>query len=151
MHEPTPPSSTILREQLIGEHAHFEVVSNRIVAAMEAQDFVAVLENWRELVTRIRMHFETEEKFLIPVLLDASLVHTRTIIQEHRHIRDRIDELEEAFESGTARLEAMRVFVGELRAHLMHEDSVLYTRVSLDPEELGALLRAAKPTDDKPE
>jgi hemerythrin-like domain-containing protein len=50
----------------------------------------------------------------------------RALLEEHKHFRKKLAELSTAVDLHTLRLEPVRDFVDQLRAHARREDSTLY-------------------------
>ena len=72
------------------------------------------------------MHLRVEESSMIPALQRVAPTDARVLLEEHRHIRTRLTELGVALDLHTIRLESVRAFVDELRAHAKSEDRMLY-------------------------
>ncbi len=68
---------------------------------------------------------DEEERELIPFLAGVSERDVRVIIQEHRHIRDRVADLDAAFAAGHARPADLDDLAAVLRAHFRNEQRML--------------------------
>jgi hemerythrin len=140
----TGPSSTAVRDRFLADHRELENLFARLLVAFEASDRAGIEALWNEFYDRISSHFDAEERFMIPRLFVAHPRDARAILAEHRHIRSRLSELGYRVDLHFVPLEITPGFVDELRAHIRHEDDVLYRWAddNLAPEEQSALLAA---------
>ena len=115
-----------IRERLVADHRRVDELLGRMQRAAEAKDREALSAIFTEFDAGLRSHLEAEEKFLLPSLLRDRARDGRVILEEHKHIRARLLELAAAVDLHTVRVEDVRVFGAELRAHARHEDTLLY-------------------------
>jgi hypothetical protein len=120
------PTQTALREHLLADHRSLEQQIDQLVTACEANDQARMEALWTDFETRLTAHLEMEELHIVPLLLERHRRAGRAIIEEHKHIRRRLDELGTAVDLHHLRLEALRRFLDELRAHAKTEDSLMY-------------------------
>ena len=78
---------------------------------------------WDDFKTDLLHLFQEEERELIPLFADFSERDVRVLVQEHRHIRDRITEIDAAAEHGI-RLQELRDLAAVLRAHFRNEERI---------------------------
>jgi hemerythrin len=123
--QPVPTRSN-LRAHLLDDHRHLEEDVAQLVTACKANDQTRMQELWSDFEPRLLAHFETEERSLLPALLDRHSRAVRVIFEEHRHIRRRVEELGEALDLHQVRLESLCSFFDELRAHAATEDRLMY-------------------------
>jgi len=119
-----PPAS--VAQHFVLDHERLERLMGRVQSALEAADRDLALRRWTEYRASLTAHLEAEEQNLIPGLLLRSQRDARVLVQEHRHIRSRMKELDEAMASHEATLESLRDFSDELRAHSLGEERLLY-------------------------
>lgn len=92
-------------------------------AAKVAHDFLAF---WAEHTVR---HFREEEEVLLPAFArygDPSLEPVVRVLVEHVHIRRLVDDLGSQVEAGRPSMQTMRAIGELLRAHIRHEEDVLF-------------------------
>jgi len=121
----TPKSS--VRDRFLADHRRIEGIVERLIAAFEADDREDIAAIWTELDTGVLTHFEKEEKYLFPVLQQTSPRDVRALLQEHRHLRNRLMELAAGIDLHIVRLQVARDFIEELGAHTRNEDRLLYS------------------------
>jgi len=80
---------------------------------------------WRECEEGLIRHLQAEEAFLLPDLLTAKPREARALLEEHRHLRQRLAELTTGLHRAV-RPDRVQAFVAELRAHASHEEKTLY-------------------------
>jgi len=135
-----------LREWLLEDHRRLETVLDRVLRAFEANDRQRIQSLWTELDAALTAHLDAEDRELLPVLGRTHDREARSLIEEHRHIRTRLIELAAAVDLHAIRVEMVRRFIDELRAHARHEDRVAYrwAQEHLDDEQSRPLLEAIK-------
>jgi hypothetical protein len=97
-----------------------------VLASLAADDGEKILSSWTNFCFAVLAHMEAEEMSLIAALLRISERDARVLLQEHRHVRTRLNELGAGFRLRTPRLQSLRSFADELRAHAKSEDRLLY-------------------------
>jgi hypothetical protein len=122
----TVPTQTALREHLLADHRSLEQEIDQLVSACEANDQPRMETLWTDFETRLSAHLEMEEIHIVPLMLERHHRAGRAIIEEHKHIRRRLAELGTAVDLHQLRLEALRRFLDELRAHAKTEDGLMY-------------------------
>jgi hemerythrin-like domain-containing protein len=120
------PAQTALREHLLADHRRLEQEVAELLAACEANDQPRMQALWTEFEAGLTAHLEAEESHLVPLLLQSQGRAGRAIIEEHKHIRRRLQELGTALDLHQLRLESFRRFLDELRAHAKTEDRLMY-------------------------
>jgi len=145
---PNGPPASAIRDRFVADHRSLEEVGARLLVAVEAAAGPAVQALWDAFAHRLSEHLEAEERDLFPKVYRSSPRSARALVEEHRHIRSRIDEMRVDVEKGTVRVEAARGFIAELCAHERHEEDVMlrWTDEDLPVEEaaLSALGAARK-------
>jgi hemerythrin-like domain-containing protein len=134
-----------LRE-LSSDHHQGLVQARRLVKAAEsgqgveqtARDFLAF---WREHTTR---HFREEEEVLLPAYAryaDPSDAAAVRVLVDHVHIRRHTADLDRQLAQGEPSAGTMRRIGEMLRAHIRHEEDVLFPMIeqALPESELAAL------------
>jgi hemerythrin-like domain-containing protein len=132
---------------LSSDHHQGLVHARRLVKAADtgegleptARDF---LDFWREHTTR---HFREEEEVLLPAYArhadpaDSSVVR---VLVDHVHIRRLTTDLDRMLNTGEQLAATMRQVGEMLRAHIRHEEDVLFPMIerALPDAELWALL-----------
>ncbi len=115
-----------LTPRLLSDHEQVEGELVRLIAAFQIDDRAQMQASWTAFEARLTAHLETEERHLVPALLRWRGRDARVIIEEHKLIRRRVAELGTAIDLHTARLDVLRAFADELRAHARTEDKLLY-------------------------
>ncbi len=113
-----------VRDTFLADHDRLRASLERLLAATGDANEMARL--WNEFESRLLTHLGAEEHNLISALLSTRERDARVLLQEHRHLRARLGELSTAFRTRTARLDSVRDFIDELRAHAQTEDRLLY-------------------------
>jgi hemerythrin-like domain-containing protein len=134
-----------LRE-LSSDHHQGLVHARRLVKAADtgqdveqtARDFLAF---WREHTTR---HFREEEEVLLPAYAryaDPSDPAAVRVLVDHVHIRRHTADLDRQLAEGKPSAGTMRQIGEMLRAHIRHEEDVLFPMIeqALPEPELAAL------------
>ena len=119
-----PPSA--IRDRFVADHRSLEDVCARLLEAVEANEGPAVEALWKEFSDRLTRHLEAEEVHLIPKIYRAKPRSARALVEEHRHIRSRMEDVRLEVERGAVRAETVRGFIAELCAHARHEEDAMY-------------------------
>jgi hemerythrin-like domain-containing protein len=137
-----------IRDSLLADHRRLDDLLTRVLVALEAVDLGRAATEWADFDGALRTHLDAEDRYLIPALFASRPRDARSLLQEHRHVRNRALELGGALKKGTLRAETVRGFVDELAAHVRRETSVLYDWADdeLDGLDRDAVLRAVTPT-----
>jgi hypothetical protein len=93
--------------------------------ALQAGDFDHAASVWRAVASRLVALMDDEDRSVTPRIAAVHLRDAHAILQEHRFLRRRLTELDEAVARRTLRLEEARSFRDEVRAHAHHEDEIL--------------------------
>jgi hemerythrin superfamily protein len=115
-----------VRDRFLADHRRLESLLEELLAAVEANDRPEMSRLWGELESGLLAHLEAEETHMFPALLRVSERNARFLVQEHQHIRRRLAELGVAVDLHSVRLDSVRDFIHELRAHAASEDQLLY-------------------------
>ena len=144
--EATAVISTGICDHFLADHRRLETLLERLLAAFEANDREDIAKLWTAFEAGLLTHLEAEEKHLLPALQKASERDARVLIQEHRHIRTRLEELGVGIDLHIVRLTVARDFIHELRAHAKNEDRMLYkwSDAHLDEPERAAVITALR-------
>jgi hypothetical protein len=116
----------LIGENLLADHEGLERLFGRLPAALAAARREQISKLWTARVGGLRRHLEAEERHFIPAYLGARKRDAWVLIQEHRHLRARLTELDAAVGLHRLRLDSTRNFVDELRAHTRNEERLLY-------------------------
>jgi hemerythrin superfamily protein len=144
--------SLVLRDHLLADHRLVEQALEQLVAAFEADDRERMRELWTTFEAQLLAHLETEERFVMPGFLAKNARGARAIAEEHKHIRRRMTEIGTAVELHVVRLETLRAFIEELRAHARTEENLLYQWVDenmSEPEKTSILHELARMVEAK--
>lgn len=120
------PLSTPIRDRFLADHERLDAALARLLAAFEANDQEDVARTWVEFESGLIAHLEAEETHLIPALHWASERAARVVVAEHTHIRARLTDLGAGIDLHVVRLDSVRSFIDELRAHAQSEERLLY-------------------------
>jgi hemerythrin superfamily protein len=123
----TMPTSAAIRDRMIADHERLESLLQAVLEAFEANDRERVAATWSEFDKTLLAHMNVEEKYLVPLLLKTKQRAAFAILREHGMIRDRLLELGAGVDLHIVKLDMVRTFIDELRAHARHEDRVLYS------------------------
>ncbi len=95
--------------------------------------------------TALAVHLSDEEGYVLALLLRQGSPSARAIVQEHKHLRARILEIETCIDLHAVRLDMIETFAAELRAHMHHEDGVLRGLAESAGAAETSALRESKP------
>ena len=109
-----------------------DMFARLLVALEKAQPDVRSL--WNEFELALVAHMDDEEQRVTPRLAAIRLREALAILQEHRYLRSRLREIGGALARGDLRIENLRSFRDELRAHARHEDAIL-RRLAGEPDD----------------
>lgn len=122
--EPLPDD--LLREGMRADHDRANALFDRVIECVESDDRERIAAVWTELETMLVRHLDVEDDLLIPRVAVVSMRDARTLLEEHKHFRKKLAELSTSVDLHTLRLEPVRDFVDQLRAHARREDATLY-------------------------
>lgn len=123
MHDGASPS---IRARMGADHRELELMMTCLIEASVAGDEPEIERLWALFKSRLSAHIDREERYLLPAVQRRAPRVARTIREEQRHIRARSAELGLGVAGRSMRLDAVRSFITELRAHARSEDRLLY-------------------------
>jgi hemerythrin-like domain-containing protein len=141
-------AASTLRDVLLADHRRIDDMLTRIIVALEAVDPDRVTSEWAEFQRVLTTHLDAEDRYLIPALFASRPRDAQSLLQEHRHVRSRVVDLDNHIGKGTLNADTVRGFADELSAHVRRETGVLYEWADdeLDESDRDAVLRAVTPT-----
>jgi len=119
-------AAVTLREGMLADHRRIEGLLTRVVVALEAVDPARAVAEWAELDRALTAHLDAEDRHIIPTLFASRPRDAQSLLQEHRHVRNRALELGNAIRKNTLSPWTVRGFLDELSAHVRRETEVLY-------------------------
>jgi hemerythrin-like domain-containing protein len=133
-----------IRDAMLADHHRIDAMLTRVVVALEALDLERAAREWEDFAKTFAAHVDAEDRYLISPLSVVRPRDARALLQEHRHIRARARELENAIKMRALRPETLSGFIDELSAHVRHETTVLYdwAEDEIDASDRDAVLRA---------
>jgi len=108
------------------EHEQLERLLSQLSEYTDSCDAGRLQETWSKLENCLSSHLQTEEQQLLPSFLASNPDEVRSILTEHRRIRELVAELGVAVDLHTARKDAVLRLVRLLREHAPAEDRSLY-------------------------
>ena len=144
-------STPAVRDWFVADHLLLDTLLEEILIALEAQDADDARALWAGFTQKLLRHMDIEERWLFPYVDERGARGARALHEEHRYLRSRSAGLGDSVATLSARLEEIRGFADELRAHASHEDRMLYawTDQHLTSDEHAAVLRQIKEMDGK--
>lgn len=106
------------------QHVRFLETLSRLLPALE-HDAPALRSEWRSFELSLLTHFEAEERL---IWSHVTLIEPRSAAamqREHDLLRGRVATITLALETGTVSSDMLAVLASELRAHAIHEHSLL--------------------------
>jgi hypothetical protein len=122
---PNGPPASAIRDRFVANHRSLEEMGTRLLVAVEAGAGPAVQGLWDAFADQLSTQLEAEERDLFAKIYRSNHRSARALVEEHRHIRSRLEEVRMDVEHGAVRAEAARAFIAELRAHARHEEDVM--------------------------
>jgi hypothetical protein len=141
-------AAATIRHAMLADHHRIDAMLTQVVVALEALDHERAAREWTEFGKVFAAHVDAEDRYLISPLSVVRPRDARALLHEHRHIRARARELDDAIKVGALRPETLSGFIDELSAHVRHETTVLYdwAEDEIDASDRDAVLRAVTPT-----
>lgn len=115
-----------IQEELRADHARLEGLFKELVDTVEGADDPTIQRMWSRFESGLLAHFDTEERYILPILEREHAAEVRGIHEEHDQIRRLIAELGVRADLHTLRKEVVDELVARLRAHAEREDRTLY-------------------------
>jgi hypothetical protein len=122
----SPRASAAPLEFMMADHELLESHLAHIIALLESNDRAAMPAPWTEFDARTRAHLHAEEQWLLPALLRWRQRDARVIVEEHKLIRRRLDELGIGIGNQEVQVYDLCRFLDELRAHSRIEEEGVY-------------------------
>jgi hemerythrin-like domain-containing protein len=120
-------SSDITPADVLSEHHRvLDEQLDRLIGdsqVLEADDLRAA---WSTFEKDLLRHLEYEEAAILPAFARGHASEAKAIRDEHARIRAALLDLGVSLDLHALRCEAVRDFVGQLRAHARREDALLY-------------------------
>jgi len=135
MHARASTQAHAVGHRFLEDHDRHTEILERMRVALGQHDDDAASMLWGELCGALLTHLEAEETFLLPELLRGHERDARVLLQEHRHIRTRLNEIGRAVDARTVGTDALRDLADELAAHERHESHALYAWVDAHVDE----------------
>src|SRR5690349_8980136 len=117
MNQDPTNAALIVWRRMKADHEQMEAELVRLVVAIEASDHAAANALWPSFEHRTRAHLDAEDDHLLPALLRWKMHVARTIVEEHKLIRQRLAELAPRIGTAKAAVKDFERFLDELRAH----------------------------------
>jgi hypothetical protein len=108
----------------IADDERLDDVFARFLAAIDTGPSHLVSRLWREFEVALTAHMDDEEQRVTPKLAAIRLRDALAILQEHRYLRARLNEIGAAVTAGSVRAADARSLRDELRAHAHHEENI---------------------------
>jgi hypothetical protein len=115
-----------IRERFLVNRDRLSDLAARVLEAIESGQHEAIASSWAEFGANVTAHLDEEQTAIIPTLFELRPRDVQGILQEHRHIRARLGDVHAAMSKGASFARPVRRFVDELRAHLRHEEAILF-------------------------
>jgi len=106
-------------------HDRLERLLADLGAAIAAGQQAAIAQLRKDFDHEILMHFDAEERIMIPTIARLSERDARVIVLEHRHLIRRWIDICASIDRSVATAAGVRAFAEELRVHAENEDRVL--------------------------
>lgn len=116
---------TFILDALLVDHERLEERLKELVEAARGGELETLRRTWGSFETAFAVHLSDEEGHVLALLLRQGSPSARAIVQEHKHLRARVMEIEASISLDVVRLDLIETFAAELRAHMHHEDGVL--------------------------
>ncbi len=137
-----------IRTILGDDHQRLEESFQTIVTAAGYQDPSEVHEAWQAFERQLLAHLDAEEAHVLPMFSKSQPKEAREILDVHARIRGRLVALAIDLDLHCLKLEQVKSFVDELRAHAAREELVLYPWAARQlGKVVGAHLRRALAVD----
>jgi hemerythrin superfamily protein len=121
-----PEDASSIGDHLGKDHRAMEALLQGAIDAVEAGDQARAKAEWLRFTRTLVSHFDVEEALLIPSLFPTSPREAGSFLQEHRHLRLRLAEIDGVVREKTVKAGTLKGFLDELIAHSRHEEGALY-------------------------
>ncbi len=111
---------------LAADHARLNVILDRLLVALRADDRAEAVTLWASAEKGILTHFDVEEMLVLPLLEDQHAAEVDQLRHQHAELRSRLGKLALDFELNTAPVERVAAFLELLRVHEEREESLIY-------------------------
>lgn len=132
-------------DDLLADHQRLDARLNEVIEAAKTGEPETLRQAWNSFETALAVHLSDEEGYVLALLLRQGSPSARAIVQEHKHLRARILEIETCIDLHAVRLDMIETFAAELRAHMHHEDGVLRGLAESAGAAETSALRESKP------
>jgi hemerythrin-like domain-containing protein len=109
------------------DHRQIELLLERLVATMRADDRETEAKAWDRAEKAILRHLDAEEMFVFPTLVDGHAKEVEALLREHAALRRQLGAIGLTIDLHTARAAAIEEFCATLRKHAEREESLVYT------------------------
>jgi len=128
------------QEILRCDHARLDALFEELLDEFADGHQGEIRSTWTGFDRSLLLHFDTEERFILPRFERVNPEETAALRAEHAGIRKLLAELGVGVDLHLVRLELAREFIDLLRAHARREEALLYGWAA---RELEATARAA--------
>ena len=128
------------QELLHSDHAGLEALFEELLEEFADGHQREIRSTWTEFERRLLVHFDAEERFILPLFERVNPEETAAVRAEHAQIRKLLGDLGVGVDLHLVRLELARELIDFLRAHAQREEVLLYRWAA---RELDATARVA--------
>lgn len=115
-----------LADQLRREHEQLEQLLVRLAEDSDSRDPRELQETWSAFERSLTSHLRTEERQLLPRFVASHPDEVRSVLAQHRLIREQVAELGVRVDLHAARKNALLLLIRTLRDHARAEERTLY-------------------------
>ncbi len=137
--DPADVSGTAAARMMF-EHERLAKRLVRLSDFVSASDHVLAREEWAELEQLLVRHMEAEETFLFPAFGRENPDEARALLDEHKGLRELMDEIGLAFELHTLRAARVQELRARLEGHAAREGRTVYAWADRDENRAQARL-----------
>jgi hemerythrin-like domain-containing protein len=117
---------TKTRQHLLEEHVKLEGLLDRLSSAIDGANAETIQEVWTEFERTLGQHFDTEERFLFPLLQRKHHEEVQRLLREHEQLRDVVSELGVRRHLHAIRKQSVEQLLQQLRRHAQAENISAY-------------------------
>ncbi|MGE0402367.1 MAG: hemerythrin domain-containing protein [Kofleriaceae bacterium] len=134
-------SNMTIRTRMMMDHEDLSADLDELIRTFELGDWALARTAYNAVESRLKNHLAAEEELLFPELARVSPHEVAELLDEHRALRKRLEEVGIGVDVHQANLGAIRELAQDVRRHAAREDALLYRWADRELDQLATLSR----------